>query len=184
MNKQLLISKRMSITEKAILVLISLIFLILMSQLKVYINSLVPITGQTLAILLIALSLPSDLSLVTVIIYIFLGAINVPVFAGFSKGFFLNIPTGGYILGFLVSTIVIGYFADRGYTKNVLYLIPLILLFHVIVYSLGLFMLSRFVSKNLLQVGLTPFIIGDILKSIIVVVILPLSWKIKKYVSK
>lgn len=78
----------------------------------------VPITGQTLAVGLIVTILGAKLGTLSVLLYILLGGIGLPVFAGFSGGFsHLVGPTGGYIVGFLLTAIVMGLYLKKfGFT--------------------------------------------------------------------
>jgi biotin transport system substrate-specific component len=75
---------------------------------------LIPITGQTLAVGLVVTILGTRLGTLSVLIYILLGAASLPVFSGMSGGIGILIgPTGGYIIGFLVSAIIMGLYLDK-----------------------------------------------------------------------
>ncbi len=75
---------------------------------------LVPITGQTLAIGLASTILGSRHGTVSVLLYILLGAVGIPVFAGFSAGLSVLIgPTGGFIVGFIPTAFFIGWYLER-----------------------------------------------------------------------
>lgn len=75
---------------------------------------LVPITGQTLAIGLAATILGSSYGTVSVLLYILLGAVGIPVFAGFSAGFSVLVgPTGGFIVGFIPTVFFIGWYLEK-----------------------------------------------------------------------
>ena len=74
----------------------------------------VPITGQTLAIGLAATILGSRYGTLSVAIYLLLGAVGVPVFAGMSGGLGALIgPTGGFLIGFLPTAFIIGYYLEK-----------------------------------------------------------------------
>lgn len=81
---------------------------------------LIPITGQTLAVGLAITILGLRYGTISVLLYIALGAIGLPVFSGMSGGFGIIIgPTGGYIIGFLVQALGMGLYLERfGYTKT------------------------------------------------------------------
>ena len=67
----------------------------------------IPFTLQTLAVFLCTFMLKPIDSLISVLLYILIGAIGVPVFAGFKSGFgVLAGPTGGYIIGFILMTLI------------------------------------------------------------------------------
>jgi biotin transport system substrate-specific component len=75
---------------------------------------LVPITGQTLAIGLAATILGSRYGTISVLLYLLIGAIGVPVFAEFSAGFSKLVgPTGGYLVGFVPAAFVIGWVLEK-----------------------------------------------------------------------
>ncbi|MEC5423130.1 biotin transporter BioY [Virgibacillus sp. C22-A2] len=75
---------------------------------------LVPITGQTLAIGLAATILGSRYGTISVLLYLIIGAVGVPVFAQMSAGVgILFGPTGGYLIGFIPSAFIIGYFLEK-----------------------------------------------------------------------
>lgn len=78
----------------------------------------VPITGQTLAIGLVATILGSQIGTVTAILYLLIGLAGIPVFAQFTAGFgILFGPTGGFLIGFIPTVFFIGYFLEKfGFT--------------------------------------------------------------------
>ena len=85
--------------------------LVVCSQITIPFPGSVPITLQTFAIALIAYIMGSYKGALTLIIYLGLGAIGLPVFAGFKGGFDTLIgPTGGYLIGFLPMIVLIGWF--------------------------------------------------------------------------
>ncbi|MDN4493433.1 biotin transporter BioY [Ureibacillus aquaedulcis] len=75
---------------------------------------LIPITGQTLAVGLVATILGKKNGTIAVLLYILLGAIGLPVFSGFSGGLAVLVgPTGGYIIGFLVQAYLMGLYMEK-----------------------------------------------------------------------
>jgi biotin transport system substrate-specific component len=75
---------------------------------------LVPITGQTLAIGLAATILGSRYGTLSVLLYILMGAVGIPVFSGFSGGFSVIVgPTGGFIIGFIPTAFLIGWYLEK-----------------------------------------------------------------------
>lgn len=75
---------------------------------------LVPITGQTLAIGLAATILGSTYGTISVLLYISLGAVGIPVFAGLSAGVSVIVgPTGGFIIGFIPTAFFIGRYLEK-----------------------------------------------------------------------
>jgi len=130
----------------------------------------VPITGQTLAVGLIVTILGTRLGTFSVLIYILLGAVGLPVFSGMSGGFAILVgPTGGYIVGFLVTAIIMGLYLDKfGIT-----------IFHAIIANLiGMVVTLAFGTVWLKVVGdlswtaafmggVAPFIVVGILKAVL-----------------
>ena len=160
--------------RNVVLVLAASWFVALLAQVKVPIGP-VPVTGQTLGVLLVGALLGSRLGAVSMIAYIFQGAIGLPFFAG--SGLFG--PTGGYLAGFVVAAFVVGWLAERGWDRHMGTAVAAMLIGNIIIYALGLAWLSRFVGlETVLSVGLIPFIPGDIIKTIIAAGLLPLGWKL------
>lgn len=87
--------------------------IVILSQITIPLAT-VPITGQTLAIGIVATILGARYGTISVLIYILLGAIGLPVFTGFSSGIGVLIgPTGGYILGFIPAAYFTGLYIER-----------------------------------------------------------------------
>lgn len=130
---------------------------------------LVPITGQTFAIGLTVTILGLRYGLLSVIIYILLGAIGVPVFSAMSGGLGIIFgPTGGYIIGFLPAALFIGFYLEKfGFTKG--HAIAANLFGMVITLLIGALWLKF--SANLswtgaLVSGILPFLIVGVLKAL------------------
>ena len=156
------------------------VFIALLSQAQIPLQP-VPITGQTLAVFLVALALGWRLGGAAVGLYLLEGAIGLPVFAGFAGGMatFAG-PTGGFLIGFLVAALAVGWLAERGWTRNVLLTAAAMLIGTVLIYALGLGWLQQFTGAKTLELGLYPFIPGDLTKAALVAVLLPSAWKLTK----
>jgi biotin transport system substrate-specific component len=141
----------------------------------------VPITGQTLGVFLVALALGARLGSLAIGLYLLEGALGLPVLAGFSGGWakFAG-PTGGFLVGFLVAAGVVGWLADRGWTRNVLLVAAAMLLGTLVIYVPGLLWLSRFAGEKTLEFGLIPFIPGDAIKAVLAALLLPTAWKLTR----
>lgn len=138
----------------------------------------VPITLQTLFVLLSALLLGPKLALISQLLYIFIGLIGVPVFtSGAGPGYILH-PTFGYIAGFAISAFVVGKLTEKLDLPryNVLELFFCSILGMAIYYGTGIFHLwiisnqvnnSALPLSSILWKGLVIFIPGDILKSLV-----------------
>jgi biotin transport system substrate-specific component len=124
----------------------------------------VPITGQSLGVLLIALFYGSRLATSTTLSYLGLGMAGLPIFAEFKSG--LVFPSAGYLVGMLAASYVVGLLADRGWTKNIGSTLLASLIGKAIIFSFGLVGLSFFVPmKSLLVMGFYPFVPGLFIKA-------------------
>ena len=138
----------------------------------------VPITGQTFGVLLAAVILGQGWSGVSIALYIGLGVAGIPWFNGFTGGLqALAGPTGGYLIGFMLAAMFLGYFVGKfAKTRNYFALLGLMLFADfILIFGPGLLQLNlwlNLVNHNaanigqLLTLGLLPFIIGDIIKVI------------------
>lgn len=126
----------------------------------------VPMTMQVGAVLLLAGLGGLRFGAMSVLSYLATGAAGFPIFAGTPQSgigiAYMAGPTGGYLFGFLVAALIVGWATDR-FGKNASYwAMPTGL---VVIYALGLIWLAKFVpSEQLLAVGLMPFLLGDMLK--------------------
>lgn len=138
----------------------------------------VPFTMQTFAIFLTIGLLGARRSIIAVSVYILLGAVGVPVFAGFTGSIAKIVsPTGGYIVGFLVMTVVTGIMTDKLPKKPYITFLSM-LTGLVVLYAFGtawyavLFATSDAASWiTILSTCVLPFIIPDILKILLAVLI-------------
>jgi biotin transporter BioY len=172
-------------TQAALVVLFSLL-IALSAQVSIEIGP-VPITLQTLAVLLTGALLGSRLGAATILLYLLEGVAGLPVFAGgnnawsLARGgvpYFLG-PTAGYLFGFLPAAFVVGWFAERGWTRSIPRTVLAMVIGNLIIYALGLVNLARFVPPPaLLSAGLLPFLPGDALKIALAVIILPGGWQL------
>jgi biotin transport system substrate-specific component len=128
----------------------------------------VPMTLQTLVVLLIGLAFGARLGVATVALYLAEGALGLPVFAGTpEKGVglaYMMGPTGGYLLGFVLAAAVAGWIAER--RRDGAGLAAAVVAGTVAIYVPGLLWLAPFVGfDQALQLGLLPFVWGDLLKA-------------------
>jgi biotin transport system substrate-specific component len=140
----------------------------------------VPVTGQTLGVLLIGASLGSKKGSLAMLAYLAEGALGAPVFAGGSGGIAVIAgPTAGYLYGFVVAAFVVGWLAERGFDRNLLTAAVAMLVGTVAMYAVALPWLSFYVpGDKLLSVGLIPFIPGNLVKLVLAAALLPTAWKL------
>jgi biotin transport system substrate-specific component len=145
----------------------------------------VPITGQTLGVLLVGSTLGAARGAISMGVYALIGGLGIPVFAPNTDGSLsfgwhvLFGATGGYIIGFVISAALVGWLAERQWDRKVLKAIVTFVAGSVVVFAVGLPWLAAVLHLNLQQTlegGLYPFIIGGIIKAFIAAGLLPLAW--------
>jgi biotin transport system substrate-specific component len=143
----------------------------------------VPLTGQTFAVLLAGAALGSTRGAASMALYIILGALGLPVFAGGANGIaYLSGPTLGYLVGFVAAAAVIGRLAEQGLERSVRTSIIPFLLGTVIIYICGVAWLAIMLGSfsQAVLAGLVPFLIGDTVKLAAAALVLPAAWKLVK----
>jgi len=151
----------------------------------------VPMTLQTLAMMIVFASGGMRLGLATIVGYLALGYAGMPVFAGPVAGplYFVG-PTAGFLAGFVLAALIVGYAADRGWSKAPFKLFGAMLLADIVIFALGFFWLGyMFVSQNTgmtlgaqtaFSVGVQPYILADLVKIAIAASIVPALWSVVK----
>jgi len=164
--------------KNILLVLGGVAFLSIMSQVLIPLPyTPVPISLGTFGVTLMALLYGKKLGTATILSYVAAGSLGAPIFAGGKAGSLFS-PTGGYILGYIIAVVILGYLADKGVTKSYVKTILSLLLSSAIILTLGALVLSLFMpGKNAFMIGVLPFLPGDALKSTTVTLLLPTLWK-------
>jgi biotin transport system substrate-specific component len=141
----------------------------------------VPITGQTLAVLLVGSILGALRGTLAMVLYAVLGIVGLPVFSDASHGVGVIFgPTGGYIIGFIFAAALTGWLAQRAWDHRIVGAALSFLAGTVITFAIGLPWLAASLHLNLeqtLQAGLYPFIIGGVVKTLLAAGIIRLSWR-------
>ncbi len=164
---------QLSIPKKLVMAVCMAVLTGLLAQVRVYFDwSPVPITGQILAVLLAGVLLGKNWGGASMALYATLGVAGIPWFAGFTSGLG---ATGGYLIGFILAALFIGYFTDK-YVKSRYFVSMFGLMVFaslILVYVPGLIWLGVWMKAvtgttvsivTLLSMGVMPFIIGDIVK--------------------
>jgi len=140
----------------------------------------VPITGQTLAVLLVGSALGALRGALAMILYAAIGLAGLPVFGAATSGLSVLVgPTGGYILGFVFAAAFTGWIAQRSWDRKILRSILGFLGGTVVVFAMGLPWLAIALGlsfEETLTVGLYPFIVGGIVKMVIAASVMTLGW--------
>ena len=144
----------------------------------------VPLTMQTLVVLMIGMAFGARLGAATVALYLLEGAAGLPVFSGTpEKGIglaYMMSTTGGYLFGFVVAAGAVGFLAERGWDRNLSTTALAMLIGTVLIYIPGVLWLGIVLGwdKPILSWGLTPFLAGDALKLVIAAVLMPSLWRL------
>jgi biotin transport system substrate-specific component len=128
----------------------------------------VPITGQTLAVALAAASLGLWTGAAASVLYVAAGIVGLPVYADGGSGWHaVSGATGGYLVGFIACALLVGWCGDRGWTASFSSTVGAMLLGETVIYVCGVLWLHHALHTPLektLELGLYPFVIGDLLK--------------------
>lgn len=138
----------------------------------------VPMTLQSLVILVVGAAFGWRMGVATVLAYLAEGAAGIPVFAGAGAGpAYMMGPTGGYLAGFVLAAGVTGFLAERGYTKGVLSTLAVMALGHVLIFVPGyLWLTALFGAEKAYAIGVAPFYAATVLKTALGAALLPAAW--------
>jgi biotin transport system substrate-specific component len=143
-------------------------------------TSPVPFTGQTFAVLLVGGALGFRRAALSLMLYLLLGAVGLPVFSRGGHGTeFLLGATGGYIVGFIVAAAVAGRLAELGWDRHLAGSIGAMLVGNVVIYAFGAPWLAVVTHRTLadaIAVGVTPFLLWDAVKILVAAGIFPAAW--------
>ena len=141
----------------------------------------VPMTMQTFAVFIIGMTYGSKLAFFTLLLYLFEGAIGLPVFAKGGGLLYLTGPTAGYLYGMTIAAAVISYFANMGYSTSYLKSFISIIIGSIIIFTLGVLYLGSIIGySKAFQAGLLPFVPSELFKIALAVLLIPTLNKIIK----
>jgi biotin transport system substrate-specific component len=167
-----------------ILIVLGALFVAVLAQVKIPLPfTPVPLTGQTFGVLLVGATLGSKRSVMSMLLYIVLGGLGLPVFAGGAAGLaYLSGATLGYLVGFVIAAYVIGLLAERGLERSARTSFIPFLVGTLMIYACGVTWLAVVLGSlsKAITLGLIPFLIGDLIKLIAAALVLPAAWKIVK----
>ena len=170
----------LSMMARLVLVLAGSALLCLSAQFAFRIPiSPVPVTGQTLVVLLVGMTYGSRLGSATVLAYLVEGGMGLPVFANGTAGWPVILgPTGGYLIGFVVAAFSLGWLAERGMGRGPISTALAMAMGTVIIYAAGVSWLAQFIGfDKAIAGGMIPFLYGDALKLIVAAGLMPLAWR-------
>ncbi len=166
--------------RSAVLVLAGAVFTGLAAQVSIPLpNTPVPLTLLAFAVLLTGTALGPTLGALSMILYVGAGVAGVPWFAEQSSGY--SMASFGYLIGFIAAAYVCGALARRAVDRKLLGAVASMVLGNVIIYAFGVPVLMSAVSvdfRTALTLGVTPFLLGDVLKIIVAGGLLPSTWKL------
>jgi biotin transport system substrate-specific component len=177
---------RSSALTQVLFVAAGVAFISLLAQIAIPVpGSPVPVTGQTLAVLLIGTTYGARLGVLTFATYLLAGVAGAPIFAPSATSANHGIDrligaTGGYLVGMLIASLVLGYLADRKADQKFRTSFPALLLGDAIIFTFGLLWLQQTLDlswSKTIAAGFTPFILGEALKIAITATSLPLVWR-------
>lgn len=160
----------------------------------------VPITGQTLAALLVGASLGWARGASSIALYAVVGLLGAPISAAASDGThpaglaWLSAPSFGYVVGMILAAAVVGWLAQLKWDRVVLKAIIAFVVGEIVIYAVGLPWLAIVLAHlgvpgdqllvSTISAGLTPFLIGDAVKAILAGALLPAAWMLVRAVER
>jgi biotin transport system substrate-specific component len=171
-----------SLTRNMLLVLGTSLILALSAQIALPLPfSPVPVTSQTLVVLLAGAMLGSQLGTLSVLVYITEGAMGLPFFAKGGAGIaYLRGVTGGYLVGFLAVAFVVGFLVERGFGRQFRTAVLAMVIGNIVLYVFGVPWLQNVLHisfSKALTLGFYPFIPGDAYKLGLASILLPKLWR-------
>ena len=148
----------------------------------------VPITGQTLGVLLAGAALGWRSGAMSQGLYWVLGLVGLPFYSGGDGGWKNGTgATMGYFVGFIVAAAAIGYMAERKQDRNLVSSVAAMAFGSVVIYAFGAAWLAHKLNvpvatgdTNAISLGVTPFLIGDAIKILLAGAALPAAWALTR----
>ena len=140
----------------------------------------VPMTMQSLVIMMLGMAYGSRLAMATVLLYLAEGMAGLPVFAGTGAGFaYMTGPTAGYLVGFVMAAGLIGWLAERGWDRSPVKAVAAMSIGHALLFIPGVACLAvLFGMDKAVAVGLTPFVAATLLKAALGAALMHAAWTV------
>ena len=171
--------------QRMVLVAFGIIFLIIAAKVKFILPfSPIPITLGTFAVLTIGTTYGQRLGLMTIFGYLLIGMLGFDVFANSSaeaNGLtYMLGGTGGYLIGYCFAIMALGFLSKLNWDRNIFKLGVALVFANILIYAPGILWLGQLYGwdQPIIAWGLTPFIIGDLLKLALTASLIPLIWKL------
>jgi biotin transport system substrate-specific component len=176
---------RLDARADAVLVLAGAALIALAAQVSIPLPfTPVPVTGQTFGVLLVGGALGTLRGVASGLVYVLAGIAGAPVYADHASGWHVFTgPTGGYLVGCVLAAAVAGRLAEQRWDRTVSSSIGAMLTGNVVVYLCGLPWLAHSLGTGLtktLELGLYPFVPGDMLKLYLAAAALPAAWRLTR----
>ncbi len=183
--------------KQVVLVIVGIAVLAIAAKIKIAVPpSPVPIGMGTFAVLTIGAGYGPRLGLTTILGYMIIGALGFDVFtsstAEVNGPSYMAGSTGGFLFGFVLATLALGYLARLGWDRSVPKMALAMFIGSALLYATGLIWLSQWISsggmfdatkydtlyQQTLAWGMTPFLIGDLMKLALAALLMPAIWKL------
>lgn len=171
--------------KRLVMVIAGIAVLTIAAKIKVPLPySPVPLTFGTFAVLTIGAAYGPRMGLATIFGYMLIGALGFDIFANSSANAngieYMMGSTGGYLVGFVLATLALGFAARKGWDRNVLTMAGAMFVGTALIYIPGAMWLSHlygFDAGTAFAKGVAPFLVGDALKLALAAMVVPAVWK-------
>ena len=139
----------------------------------------VPMTMQTFVVLVLGVAYGWRLAGATVLLYLAQGALGLPVFAGGGGLAYMAGPTAGYLAGFLLAAVAVGWLTERGWARSVASTLATMLVGTAIIFACGIAWLSTLIGlPQAISAGLVPFLLSEAVKVALATALVPFTWRL------
>ena len=141
----------------------------------------VPMTMQTFMVLVLGVAYGWRLAGATVLLYLAQGALGLPVFAGGGGLAYMAGPTGGYLAGFLLAAVAVGWLAERGWARSAPSTCAAMLIGTAIIFGCGIAWLATLIGlSQAISAGLVPFLLSEAVKIALATALVPSAWRLMR----
>lgn len=172
------VAPKLALPRQAVLVLAGTLALAISAKVQVPFYP-VPMTMQTLVVLVIGATFGLRLGLATIALYLLEGLAGLPVFASGAGPAYMMGPTGGYLAGFVAAVGLMGWGSARGYDRTLAGSFVLMALGHAVILALGYLWLSTLIGADkAFAAGVAPFAWATVFKTLLAAGLVPALWSL------